>query len=145
MAMTAATPGAERAVQVMPVDPVGVRPIPTIPAALHGCWDAPAPEDPDEPGGAFRAVIDATSITQSAENFETKVATAEFVEEVTATSIRGRFSAPHEDHRDTIATSLILGPDERLGLPAGVLRMAEGDAGSSFLERCTDAAQSERG
>ena len=145
LATTTAAPGEERQVQVMPVDPVGIRPIPPIPAALHGCWDAPAPEDPVEPGGAVRAVIDATSITQSSEGTGTKVATAQFVEEVSATSISGRFSAPHDGHLDTIATSLALGPDERFGIPAGVLRIAEGDAGSAFLERCVDGVRPERG
>ena len=36
----------------------------------------------------------------------------------------------------TVATSLQLGPDEMLGIPADELRVAEGDAGSYFLKRC---------
>lgn len=122
--------------QVMPVDPVGIRPIPAIPTAMHGCWWTDAPTDPEEPGAAFQVVIDAWSITQTFEGAAPIVATAQFVEKVTPTSIEGRFTAPEGEHRATVATSLILGPDEQMGLRAGTLRIAEGDAGSYHLERC---------
>ena len=138
LAMTNNSPGAESPVQAVPAGPVGIRPIPAIPAALRGCWDAAAPDDPDEPGGAFRALIDATTITVTADGVETRVASAEFVERVGPNMIEGRFTAPDRSGRATVATSLRLGPDDRLGIPSGTLRLAEGDAGSSFLSRCRE-------
>ena len=136
MATTSDSPGAYPQPQVMPVDPVGIRPIPPIPAAMHGCWWTDAPADPEEPCSSFKVIIDAVSITQMFEGSAPIVATAQFVEKVTPTSIEGRFTAPDGAHRATVATSLILGPDEHLGLRAGTLRIAEGDAGSYHLERC---------
>ena len=138
MAATADSPIAPGPyVQVLPVDPVGIRPIPPIPVALRGCWQSEAPSDPEEPGAADRIVVTATTIEQYGSGDQPNVATAEFVERVSETMIEGRFTAPDSNAgRMTLATSLILGPDAHLGLRAGELRRAEGDAGSVHYTRC---------
>ena len=96
-AMTTNSPGAETPVQAMPVDPVGIRPIPSIPAALRGCWDAVPNEDPDEPGGGpMRLIIGATTIQQSFGKGEAITATADFIEQVSARSRQiGRHDSRH--------------------------------------------------
>ena len=142
LAMTTNQPGAERPAQVVPIDPIGIRPIPAIPFAIQGCWNSVPDDDSDEPGGGpIRLIIGPARIEQSYPGGQPATATADFVERVTATSIEGRFSAPDGDGRMTIATSLILGPDDRLGVAAGELRVAEGDAGSYFLRRCGQQPQ----
>ena len=129
MAATTDSPIPHPDQQVMPVDPVGIRPIPAIPVALRGCWQSDAPLDPEEPGGADRLIVTATSIKQYGSGDQPHVATAEFVERVGATMIEGRFTAPDSHGRMTIATSLSL-------LDNGDLRRAEGDAGSVHYYRC---------
>jgi hypothetical protein len=110
-------------------------PIPEIPVALRGCWDWSPPEDPEEPGSPHRLVITATTITETGSGQHQMVATAEYVSRVTPTSIEGLFSAPDGDSRATIATALMLGDGGDNG-PVDQLRRAEGDAGSSFYDRC---------
>jgi hypothetical protein len=112
-----------------------IEPIPPIPMALRGCWDAIPPEDPEEPGGPHRLVVTAATIELTGEGLDRRVATAEFVERVTPTSIEGLFSAPEGRGRATIATALTLGDGGDRG-PAGRLRRQEGDAGSSSYARC---------
>jgi hypothetical protein len=117
--------------------PVGVEgarivPIPPIPLALRGCWEWIPNEDPDEPGSPHRLFITATTVEEVLEGSGERVATAEFVESVTPTSIEGLFSAPEGENRATVATALSLGD----GGPAGKLRRAEGDAGSDYYTRC---------
>ena len=129
MAVTSDTPVPYPDRQVMPVDPVGLRPLPPIPAALRGCWQTDAPADPDEPGAAHRLIVTATTIELIAKGFGGEVATADFVERVSGTMIEGRFSARDVNGQSTVATSLSL-------LEAGTLRRAEGDAGSEHYYRC---------
>ena len=112
-----------------------IEPIPPIPVALRGCWDAEPAPDPDEPWGPHRLVVTDKTIVESGQGLETSVAAAEYVERITATSIEGMFSAPDKFGHKTIATALILGDGGDIG-PAGQLRRAEGDAGSSFYRRC---------
>ena len=135
-ASTTNSPGAERPATPVPPDPAGIRPIPPIPAALHGCWESIPPTDPEEPGGEIRLIVDSTTITETSAGGEPIVATAELVERVGPTLIEGRFTAYDEHGRRTVATSLLLGPDNGLGVPPGHLRVAEGDAGSYLLSRC---------
>ena len=115
--------------QVMPVDPVGIRPIPPIPAALRGCWQADAPSDPEEPGAAHRLIVTATTVELQFPGSAREVATADFVERLSDTTIEGRFSSRDGDGQATVATSLEL-------LDADTLRRAEGDAGSEHYYRC---------
>ena len=132
---TVGSPGPVGVTQRMPVDPVGIRPIPQIPVALRGCWQSQPPEDPEEPGAADRIIVTATTIEQYGIGDQPDVATAEFVERVGARMIEGRFSAPDSNGGlKTIATSLILGDGGEF--PAGMLRRQEGDAGSVFYDRC---------
>ena len=140
MAMTNDSPGMYPEPAPLPIDPVGIRPIPTSPAALHGCWDFIMPADPEEPGGPHRLVITATTITESGPSGQPKVATADFVERVTPTSIEGRYSYDDQFGRATLATGLSLES-------GGTLEKDEGDAGSGSYRRCeTPAAQTgERG
>lgn len=128
MAATTDSPGAFAEPQVMPVDPVGIRPIPLIPVALRGCWQTDAPADPEEPGAAHRLTVTATTIEQQYPGRPLIVATAEFVERVNDALIEGRFTAPDSTARMTVATSL--------SLEGGTLRRAEGDAGSDHYYRC---------
>lgn len=114
-----------------------IEPIPPIPAALRGCWATDGPDDPEEPGGPHRLVVTATTIELLGEGMPRRVATAEFVERVTPTSIEGRFSAPDNHGRATVATALMLGDGGDTG-PVGQLRRAEGDAGSDFYRRCPE-------
>ena len=135
MAMTNDSPGIypERLPPI--VDPVGIRPIPPIPAALHGCWVPIPPEDPEEPHGNNRIRLDATTITQEAGGGEPqRVATADFVTRVSPTLIEGRYSY-RTDGGGTLATTLMLGDGRDYGSPAH-LRRVEGDAGSVSYERC---------
>ena len=111
------------------IDPVGIRPIPPIPAALHGCWDFIMPADPEEPGNPHRLVVTATTITESGPGSGSRVATADFVERVTPTSIEGRYSFDDEFGRATLATGLSLES-------GGTLEKDEGDAGSGSYQRC---------
>ena len=104
------------------------RPDTPVPAALHGCWDAIPPSDPDEPGGPHRLVVDATTLTISYGS-GSQVATAEYVKKVTPTSIEGRFASTGENGPSTVATALEI--DER-----GILTRDEGDAGDSIYKRC---------
>ena len=113
-----------------------IEPIPPIPAALRGCWETDGPEDPEEPGAPHRVIVTDTSIEVVGEGMPRRVATAEFVDRVGDTAIEGRFSAPEGNSRATVATALSLG-DGGDGGPLGMLRLAEGDAGSSFYSRCT--------
>ena len=106
-----------------------------IPVALRGCWDWSPPEDPEEPGSAHRLLVTATSITESGSGASPRVATAEYVSRITATSIEGLFSAPEGERRATVATALMLGDGGDNG-PVNQLRRAEGDAGSAFYDRC---------
>jgi hypothetical protein len=131
-AWTTESPGAPAGPQVVPVDPVGIRPIPAIPVALRGCWQTDAPTDPDEPGSAHRLIVTATTIELQSPDFRTGIATAEFVERVTERLIEGRFSARAADGLSTVATSLSLEGD--------TLRRAEGDAGSDYYYRCKGKA-----
>lgn len=132
MAATVDSPEAYPPRQIMPLDPVGIRPIPEIPVALRGCWYTPGPEDPEEPGAAHRIIVTATTIQQIFPDSEPQgVATADFVEQVSETSIEGRFSARDGDGQATVATSLSL-------LDVDTLRRAEGDAGSDHYTRCED-------
>ena len=112
-----------------------IEPIPPIPAALRGCWETEGPEDPDEPGAPHRLIVTDTTIELVAEGMPRRIATAEFVERVSETSIEGRFSAAEGDSRATVATSLSLG-DGGDGGPRDMLRRAEGDAGSDYYSRC---------
>lgn len=136
MASTTDSPG------MAPAEPVRISvpeprivPIPDIPVALRGCWDSIPPEDPDEPGGRHRLVVTATTITETGPGLPARVATAEYVTRVTATSIEGRFSAPDGESRATVATALMLGDGGDNG-PVDQLRRAEGDAGSAYYDRC---------
>ena len=113
----------------MPAAEPRIVPIPPIPAALHGCWDAIPPSDPEEPGGPHRLVVDATTLTISGYGSGSQVATAEYVKRVTPTSIEGRFSSTDEHGPSTVATALSI--DER-----GTLTRDEGDAGDSIYKRC---------
>jgi hypothetical protein len=117
------------------VDPVGIRPIPPIPEALHGCWVPIPPDDPEEPHGSNRLFVNSTTVRQEPGGGEPeRVATADFVTRVTPTMIEGRFSY-RSDGGGTLATSLRLGDGGDDG-PTGTLRRQEGDAGSAFYERC---------
>jgi hypothetical protein len=109
-------------------------PIPPIPVALRGCWETDGPSDPEEPGGPHRLVITATTIEERWEGQPARVATAEYVREVSSTSIDGLFSAPDNGNRATVATSLMLG--DGVDWSADTLRRAEGDAGSDYYRRC---------
>ena len=129
MAATSDTPVHYPDQQVMPVDPVGIRPIPAIPIALRGCWQTDAPLDPEEPGAAHRLIVTATSIEQQYPGKPPILATAEFVERVTARLIEGRFTAVDSSGPMTVATSLSL-------LDSSTLRRQEGDAGSEHYYRC---------
>lgn len=129
MASTADSPGAYPESQVMPVDPVGIRPIPPIPAALRGCWQTDAPADPEEPGAAHRLIVTATTVELDFPGSEREVATADFVERLSDIMIEGRFSSRDGDSQATVATSLEL-------LDSDTLRRAEGDAGSDQYYRC---------
>lgn len=120
------------------VDPVGIRPIPPIPAALHGCWDFIMPADPEEPGGPHRLVVTATTITESGPSGPPRTATADFVELVTLTSIEGRYSFIDQFGRATLATGLSLEA-------GGTLEKDEGDAGSGSYRRCEAPVAAERG
>jgi hypothetical protein len=136
MVVTAESPDAVAATpRPAPVEAPRIEPVPAIPVALRGCWDAIPPDDPEEPGGPHRLVVTATTIELTGEGLDRRVATAEFVERVTPTSIEGLFSAPEGRGRATIATTLSLG-DGGDRDPAGRLRRQEGDAGSSFYARC---------
>ena len=128
-AATIDSPGADPPPQIMPVDPVGIRPIPDIPVALRGCWQTDAPTDPEEPGAAHRLIVSAKTIQLVFPGTEEGVATADFVERVSDTMIEGRFSARDANGQSTVATSLSL-------LDADTLRRAEGDAGSDHYYRC---------
>ena len=110
-------------------------PVPLIPFALRGCWASIPPADPDEPGGPHRLLITATTIEESGAGLGRRVATAEYVDRVTPTSIEGLFSAPEGKNRATLATALMLGDGGDFG-PLGTLRRAEGDAGSTYYDRC---------
>jgi hypothetical protein len=136
MAMTNDTSAGTYAETARPiVDPVGIRPIPPIPAALHGCWVPIPPEDPEEPHGDNRLLVDATTITQEAGGGEPRrVATADFVTSISRTQVEGRFSY-RDNGGGTLATSLSIGPDN-VDTPPGILRRAEGDAGSVHYRRC---------
>ena len=125
MASTTDSPVGGPAAQQMPVDPVGIQPIPPIPVALRGCWQT---LDPEEPGAAHRLVVSATTIELQFAGAPPIVATAEFVERVTDRLIEGRFSAPGVNGPTTVATSLSLDGD--------TLRRAEGDAGNDHYYRC---------
>ena len=129
MAATIDTPVPDRDRQAMPVDPVGIRPIPNIPVPLRGCWQTDAPADPDEPGAAHRLVVTATTIEQLFPGTPPLIATAEFVERVSETLIEGRFTAWSVNGPATVGTSLSL-------LDPHTLRRAEGDAGSDHYYRC---------
>jgi hypothetical protein len=118
-----------------PVEGPRILPIPPIPVALRGCWDWVPPDDPDEPGSPHRLVITATTVEETGLGLGRRVATAEYVERVTPTFIKGRFAAPDGDGSATVATELGLG-DGGDGGPVGVLRRAEGDAGSDYYTRC---------
>jgi hypothetical protein len=138
MAMTSDSPGVYSEPATV-VDPVGIRPIPPIPATLHGCWDFIMPTDPDEPGSQHRLVVTATTITEIEPSGERKVATADFVERVTPMSIEGRYSYDDQFGRATLATGLTLDA-------SGTLERDEGDAGGSSYRRCDGPAGSaERG
>ena len=120
----------------MPVDPVGIRPIPPIPMALRGCWQSEAPKDPEEPGAADKLIVTATTIEQYGSGDQPDVATAEFVERVNEAMIEGRFSAPDaHGGLKTIATSLRLGDGGDHG-PVGSLYRDEGDAGGQSYLPC---------
>ena len=129
MMSTSDSRGAYPPPRIMPVDPVGIRPIPPIPVALRGCWHTDAPSDPEEPGAAHRLIVTATTIELVADGFGGEVATADFVERVSDTMIEGRFSSRDANGPATVATSLSL-------LDADTLRRAEGDAGSDHYYRC---------
>ena len=119
-------------------DPVGIRPIPPIPAGMHGCWYTPAPTDPDEPGAEHRMYVTAETIQLEFDRVKQGVAHAEFVTRVSPSIIEGRFVAPGLDGHgpSTVATSLRLGDGGDWG-PLHTLRRAEGDAGSDYYTRCT--------
>ena len=111
-----------------------IEPIPPIPAALRGCWETDGPDDPEEPGGPHRLIVTATTIEERWEGAPARVATAEYVREVSETSIDGLFAAPDNGGLATVATSLELGDGG--DWPTDTLRRAEGDAGSDYYRRC---------
>jgi len=125
---------ADRTANTVRADP-RIVPIPPIPAALRGCWLSERPDDPDYPGGRERLVITETTITQTGE-VPRRVAAAEFVQQVSSTSIEGRFTALEDGRPITIATALQLVTDAGGSGRAGQLLLREGDAGSSLFDRC---------
>jgi hypothetical protein len=136
MASTSDSPNAAvDTARPLPMQGPRIMPIPAIPVALRGCWESIPPEDPDEPGAPHRLIVTATTIEERGEGLGSRVATAEFVERVTPTSIEGRFSASGREGLSTLATALTLGDGQDHG-PLGELRRAEGDAGSTFYRRC---------
>ena len=139
-AMTTVSPKPEPDPPPMSLELPRIVPIPDIPAALHGCWDSIPPEEPEEPGGPHRLVVTDRTIEEIATSYS-KIATAEYVTNVTPTLIEGLFSAPDEVARSTIATALRLGDGGDYG-PRDHLNRKEGDAGSTIYARCRDGAPS---
>jgi hypothetical protein len=131
MVMTSNSPDVYREPTRIAANPVGIRPIPPIPAVLHGCWDFIMPTDPDEPGSQHRLIVTPTTIAEIAPSGERKVATADFVERVSTTSIKGRYSYDDQFGRATLATGLTLEAGE-------TLEKDEGDAGGSSYRRCEE-------
>ena len=131
MAMTSDSPGLEPDPPRVSTELPRIVPVPDIPAALRGCWDAIPPADPDEPGGPHRLVITANTVAISGPGTAPQVASTEYVNTVSPTSIEGMFSSRDDYGRSTVATALML--DE--GSPENLIRR-EGDAGSSEYERC---------
>ena len=125
---------ADRTANAVAADP-RIVPIPPIPAVLRGCWLSTEPDDPAYPGGRQRLVITGTTITQTGE-IPRRVATAEFVQQVSSTSIEGRFSARENGRLITIATGLELVTEESGHGGAGQILLREGDAGSWLFDRC---------
>jgi hypothetical protein len=120
--------------RVEPAPEPRIVPIPPIPAALRGCWETEGPADPDEPGSPHRMIVTVSTIELIYEGSPRQVATAEYVREVTGTSIDGLFAARDNGNLATVATSLELGDGRDWSVDT--LRRAEGDAGSDYYSRC---------
>ena len=117
----------------VPIELPRIVPVPAIPVALRGCWDAIPPEDPDEPGGPHRMIVTDRTIELTWEGGSRESASVEYVTRITPTLLEGMLSYPDKHgHRATLATSLGL-----LEESPSTLRRAEGDAGIVHYTKCS--------
>jgi hypothetical protein len=111
--------------------------LPSIPAALHGCWELRQAPDEEYPDGLSEVLtVKADRIIIDAKGVDRQVGTIEQVQRLTPTLIEGRIAGRDEHGPYTMATTLELDPQ---GAPAGTLLLREGDAGSYDFTRCSPA------